>query len=306
MMTFMRRASAALLLACASLFPMIGETQEVTVRKAVQYAVHDGVALNFDVYSPRSTGRHPAVIGLHGGAWKIGDAATYARWGQWLAQRGYVLVSVDYRLVKGRQNLYPAAVHDVRAAIQAVRARADEFGVDPARIALMGDSAGAHLAALVALTADSPLWTSAYPGDPHAQVSAKVKAVVAAYGVYDMVAQWQHDQIHRPRDNITEGFLGVSPAQDRRRFHEASPLTYTTIDNASTSFLLTWGTADDIVDPVSQSEAFLIALKQAGFYVRTVVHQAAPHFWIWDPVDEVGSHNGFLAPRLLRFLSDRL
>jgi hypothetical protein len=69
--------------------------------------------------------------------------------------------------------------------------------------------------------------------------------------------------------------------------------------------LLAWGTADDINDP-RQSEAFLTALKQARFYVRSVVVQSAPHFWISDPVEEPNSFTGFLAPRLLRFLTQRL
>ena len=76
-------------------------------------------------------------------------------------------------------------------------------------------------------------------------------------------------------------------------------------DNA-TAFLVVWGTADDIVDCRSQSEAFLETLKQARFFVRPVVLPGAPHFWCADPIEEVGSHTGFLAPRLLRFLQTRL
>ena len=67
--------------------------------------------------------------------------------------------SIDYRLTRDGQNHYPAAVHDVRAAVQWVRSHGAELKIDPARIALMGDSAGAHLGALVALagdTTDSP------------------------------------------------------------------------------------------------------------------------------------------------------
>jgi hypothetical protein len=70
-------------------------------------------------------------------------------------------------------------------------------------------------------------------------------------------------------------------------------------------FLLAWGTEDDIADP-GQSKAFLTALKQARFFVRTVVVPSAPHFWMTDPIEEPGSFTGFLAPRLLRFLAQRL
>jgi hypothetical protein len=70
--------------------------------------------------------------------------------------------------------------------------------------------------------------------------------------------------------------------------------------------LLSWGTRDDLVDSKQQSEAFLLALKQAGFFVRTAVVPGAPHYWLSDPIDEPGSFSGFLAPRLVRFLAERL
>jgi len=73
----------------------------------------------------------------------------------------------------------------------------------------------------------------------------------------------------------------------------------------STSFLLAHGTSDDIVDP-TQTETFLKALKQSRFYVRKIDVPTAPHFWMADPIEETNSFSGFLAPRLLRFLADRL
>jgi dipeptidyl aminopeptidase/acylaminoacyl peptidase len=87
--------------------------------------------------------------------------------------------------------------------------------------------------------------------------------------------------------------------------YAASPIAHATFANNSTAFLLAYGTHDDIVD-TRQSEAFLTALKQARFYVRTVIVQSAPHFWMADPVEEPNSFAGFLAPRLLRFLAQRL
>ncbi len=89
-------------------------------------------------------------------------------------------------------------------------------------------------------------------------------------------------------------------------YFDASPLSHVSAKNNATAFLLAWGTADDIVDHEEQSGAFLEALKQAGHYVRTVVLPGAPHFWIGDPLDEPGSHSGFFAARLLRFLQAKL
>ena len=104
--------------------------------------------------------------------------------GPYLAEHGYAVFSIDYRLTRDGQNRYPAAVHDVRAGIQWVRSNSADLKIDPARIALMGDSAGARLSALVALAGDSPDYTNAYRDDPYASVSTKVKAVVGVYGTY--------------------------------------------------------------------------------------------------------------------------
>jgi len=144
-----------------------------------------------------------------------------------------------------------------------------------------------------------------FAGTP-AEVGATVKAVIGVYGVYDLVAQWNHDLAPRCGDPIVEKFLGAAPTENRRRYFDASPLSYATSDNNATAFLLSWGTEDDIVDRATQSEAFLTALKQARFYVRTVVMQGAGHFWMADPIDEPGSVTGHLAPRLLRFLAEKL
>ena len=94
----------------------------------------------------------------------------------------------------------------MKAAIQYVRAKAGELGVDPDRIGLQGDSAGGHLASLVGIAPDA--FKSEHQNAPHAAVPAGVKTVVSVYGIYDMLAQWQHDQIARPRDQISEKFLG--------------------------------------------------------------------------------------------------
>ena len=190
--------------------------------------------------------------------------------------------------------------------MQWIRGHAAELNIDPVRIALMGDSAGAHLGSLVALAGDSPRFVDAYPDDPYAKQSTKVKAVVGVYGVYDLIAEWRRAVVTRPFDNVTQNLMGYPPMQDLQSWYVASPIAHATFGNNSTAFLLVWSTEDDIADPAIQSEPFLLALKQAQFYVRTVVVPFAPHFWMADPVGEEGSFPGFLAPRLLRFLAQRL
>jgi acetyl esterase/lipase len=296
----------ALIVALLAL-PIQAAAQEFAVeaRAAVQYASHDGDALIGDLYLPKGGTNRPAIIAVHGGGWQTASRDIYRYMAPYLAAHGYTVFSVDYRLTREGRNRYPAAVHDVRAAVQWMRSRGMELGIDQARIALMGDSAGAHLAALVALAGDSADYADSYRDDPYAGVSTKVKAVVGVYGTYDLIQQWEHDAITRPADNITQNFMGFPPMQNRRAWYAASPIGHADFANNATAFLLAYGTADDIVDP-GQSQAFLTALKQARFYVRSVIVQSAPHFWMADPVDEPNSFAGFLAPRLLRFLAQRL
>lgn len=282
------------------------QTIEIEVRRNLEYVVHDGVRLAGNLYVPKTEGRYPAIVAIHGGGWQAGSPQAYQYWGPYLAQRGIAVYAIAYRFSKPGQKSFPEAVHDVRAAVQFLRGRAAELRIDPDRIGLMGDSAGGHLAALVALAGDHPQFANAYKDDPHAAHSTKVKVAVPIYGVFDMYAQWKHDQRTRPRDHITEKFLGASAIDDKRVYFDASPLSYVSAKNNSTSFLVVWGTVDDIVDKSTQSETFLEALKQAGHFVRPVPVEGAPHFWAWDPIHEDGSFTGFLAPRLLRFLQLRL
>lgn len=255
----------------------------------MRYAKHGELELGGTLYRAHSEGPSPIVIAVHGGAWKAGDPTQYQYWGPWLARQGIALYAIEYRLAQGERNRYPAAVDDVRAALRFVRANAAAMGADPRRIALMGSSAGAHLASLIALTEEAP-----------------VKAVVAVCGVYDLIAQWQHDQLARPRDQQTEIFLGKAPMEDRMLYQLASPINYATTKANKTAFLVGWGTDDDVVDWQTQSRPFVSALKQAGCYVRIAPVSDAPHFWMYDPIDEPHSFPARLAPKLLRFLKEKL
>ena len=279
---------------------------EAVTKPDILYAIHDGVELLGDLYVPRGLDRAPVLVAVHGGGFQLGDRKFYRYWGPYLAARGYAVFSIEYRLMKPGVKTWPGAAYDTKAAVQFIRANAAEFGLDPERIALVGDSAGAYLASLVALAGEERLLSNDYRSDRNAAVASNVKAVIGFYGVYDMAAQWEHDQLTRPRDQITEKFLGCTPMVSRKIFFEASPLSYATVDKNTTRFLLIYGREDDIVDPVSQSDRFLTALKQAGFFARNIVVPGAGHFWASDPVDEPGSFGAYVAPKLLRFLGASL
>src|SRR5436189_788656 len=280
--------------------------QQIETRSGITYATHDGVALAGDLYLPAGAGPFPALVAAHGGGWQAGARSAFQYWGPYLAARGYVLFAVSYRLAKKGHKAFPQAVTDLMAAGQFVRGSAAQIKVDPERIALFGASAGAHLTALAALGADSAPFKNAYSDDPHAAHSSKVKASIGVYGVYDVVEMWQRYQLQSPRENNIENFMGCAPMDDPRRYFEASPLNYATFANNQIGVFLSVGTEDDLVNRRAQTDAFLLKLKQANFFVRTCIVHGAPHYWLNDPIEEPGSYPGFMAPRLLRFLQERL
>jgi acetyl esterase/lipase len=129
----------------------VPEAHNIEIRKNIEFGMHDGDVLTGDYYAPTGTDPYATLVALHGGGWKRGTAESYQYWGPYLAQHGYVLFSINYRLVKDTKNRYPAAVHDTRAAVQFLRNKAATLKVDSNRIGCIGDSAGAYLASLVAL-----------------------------------------------------------------------------------------------------------------------------------------------------------
>ncbi|HEY2135484.1 MAG TPA: alpha/beta fold hydrolase [Xanthobacteraceae bacterium] len=284
---------------------MTGSTEH-DLRSALTYATHDGVALQGDLYLPKIPGPFPALVAVHGGGWQQGARSAFQYFGPYLAARGYALFAISYRLAKKGQKMYPQAVHDVVAAVQFLRHNAAEHRIDPNRLGLFGASAGGHLAALAALGANAGAFTNGYPGDAQAGVSAKVKVLVGVYGVYDLMEMWERYRADSPRDNNIENFLGCSPMEDRRLYFDATPINYATYANNQTAVLLSCGTEDDLVDRRRNTDAFLRALKQAGFFTRTCYVPGAGHYWASDPIDEPTSYSAVLAPRLIRFLAEKL
>ena len=278
----------------------------VELRSALTYATHDGVALQGDLYLPQTRGHVPALVAVHGGGWQQGARSAFQHCGPHLATHGYAVFAISYRFAKKGNAAFPQAVQDVLAGVQFLRGGAATLGIDPSRIALIGASAGAHLAALAALGGRSPIFARGYPDDLHAGVDTTVKVLVGVYGVYDLATMWEAYRVTSPLDNNIENFLGTALPENRRLYFDASPISYATYANNKTAVLLAYGTEDDLVDRRPHSEAFLKALKQAGFFARSCVVAGAGHYWLSDPLDETGSYPGFFMPRLVRFLAEKL
>src|SRR6201993_1805046 len=164
----------------------MAEKHEVALKPDIVFAEHDGVKLLGDLYRPKGLPKAPVLVAAHGGGWQLGDRKFYRHWGNYLAKNGYAVFAIEYRLMKPGAKTWPGAVYDTKAAVQFVRAEAAELGLDADRVGLIGDSAGAHLSALVALAGNEPLFSSQQLGGRHAATPAEVKAVVGFYGVYDM------------------------------------------------------------------------------------------------------------------------
>ena len=279
---------------------------EIETRMGLTYATHDSVALAGDLYLPKGAGPFPALVGVHGGGWVQGVRGQFQHWGAYLAARGTALFAISYRLATKGQKTYPHAVQDALAAIQFVRGNAQEFRIAPDRIGVFGHSAGGNIGALAALAGSSKLFAGGYPQDAHAKQSTEVKVFAGVYGVYDLAEMWQKYNLQSPKQNNIELFLGASLPDNRQLYFDASTISHAIAANNKVAVHLSVGTEDDLVDRRANTDAFVLALKQAGFFVRTTILQGAPHYWGSDPIEEPGSFSGFLAPRLMRFLAEKL
>jgi acetyl esterase/lipase len=141
-------------------------------------------ALQLDIFYPKAKRKkgYPAVLFIHGGGWRSGDRSNHVPMAQQLAARGYVTVTAEYRL--STEALYPAGVHDLKAAIRWLRANARQYPIDTTRIAVWGFSAGGQLAALVGTTnGDQQLEGSAC----NTSHSSGVQAIVDVDGTLSFV-----------------------------------------------------------------------------------------------------------------------
>lgn len=224
----------------------------VQLTKDVEYGQGSGRPLMLDLYSPiKQTKPAPGLIFIHGGAWKGGNKDMYRPYAVRYAQRGYVVVSISYRLSK--EAPFPAAVEDAKCAVRWMRANADKYKVDPNHICVLGGSAGGHLATMVGYSCDQKdlEGSGGWPG-----ISSRVQAVVDIYGPCDLTIPKLRDA-----DSVRQFLAGKTFDEAPELYKKASPLFYLSKDDPPT--LILHGTLDSLV-PIAQSDALAERLKQTG------------------------------------------
>ncbi|MEW4529897.1 alpha/beta hydrolase fold domain-containing protein [Maioricimonas sp. JC845] len=242
---------------------------------------------------PTADGPLPVVAFIHGGGWRAGDKAAARRQVARFADTGeFAAASIGYRL--SGDAIWPAQIHDCKAAIRWLRANADKHGLDLDRICVMGSSAGGHLVAMLGTSGD----VEELEGDlgPHTDVSSRVTCVVDMYGPTDFLTMnarkgaLDHDAPNSPESLLIGGPIKEHP--DRVR--NASPLSYVTEDDPP--FLIVHGTNDRLV-LIEQSQQLQADLKNSGVDVLMI------------PVTG-GGHGGFRNPeldeRILAFIQRHL
>jgi acetyl esterase/lipase/predicted alpha/beta-hydrolase family hydrolase len=232
----------------------------------IAYAAHGSALL--DMLVPRNAAApRPVVIWIHGGGWQSGDKADRAQ-AQRLVCRGYALASLNYRLTDTA--IFPAQIHDVKAAIRFLRANSAVYGLDPMRFAAFGSSAGGHLAALAGTSADTAILEDLASGNP--LVSSRVQAVVDWFGptrLSDMDAQLlaqgcpagsaSHGAENSPESRLLGCTLSSGDCADEAR--RADPSQYA--DSSDPPHLLLHG-SDDCVSPAGQSDLLAQSLTASG------------------------------------------
>lgn len=241
----------------------------VTIEEDVVFGSGGGRDLKCDVFRPPDDATdRAAVLIIHGGGWQNGDRSQLKGYGIQLARFGFLCVCSEYRL--SGESVWPAQIHDVKAAIRWMRAHSGELGIDPEKITVLGNSAGAHLALMVGATPH----VQEFEGEGgNGETASHCAAIVAVYP----------PTLLRTSDvgGAIERLFGGKVA--RAQEDAASPLTYAREDFPPT--MLIHGNDDKVV-PVEASLQMYRALSEAGSKVEMHIYEGAPH--AFDSAPEFG------------------
>jgi len=241
----------------------------VEVEEGVSFGRGGERALHCDVYRPPPSApasRRRSVLLVHGGGWQQGDRSQLRGYGISLARLGYVGVACEYRLTG--EAVWPAQIHDVKTALRFMRAEQAALGIDPDKIAVSGNSAGAHLALVAGATPDHP----ELEGEGgHAGAGTGCAAVIAIYA----------PTLLRPTlqlEGPIEKLFGPDPEEALVAL--ASPAEHARPDFPPTQLI--HGSGDDVV-PIRSSFLMYEALDAAGAPVELHTFRGAPHAFDTDP-----------------------
>lgn len=250
-------------------------------------------------YYPGSTPTSPLLIYVHGGAWRFGDKSSFHRSDndvhkvrEYFQAAGFATASINYRL--SHEALFPAQIHDVKAAIRYLKQHAQVLGFDPAKIALAGGSAGGHLVQLAAASAalKDPYYEGLPAADIPAHPSSSVSCAVSIYGVSDLRSIFD-DRVacgfnrNHPEDDGAEWRLLGSPypapvgGAAETNWSKAHPIDLAqqaekTGKRGHAPVFYVHGTGDTCV-PSNQSEKAHRALAERGVATELLLVPGAEH-----------------------------
>ena len=228
----------------------------VRVERDVPYADTDNPRQRLDLYLPKQASpdkKLPLVVYIHGGGWHSGDkSGGYRHIGSLVESGEYIGASIGYRLTQ--EAIWPAQIHDCKAAIRWLRANAGKYGYDPERIGIIGTSAGGHLVAMLGTSGDVKSLEGSLGS--HQDVSSRVACVVDFFGASDLTALGSR---HDGPDSPPAKLIGGEIKENLDIARNASPITYVSEDDPP--FIFIHGTDDPLV-PYSQSEVLDAALKK--------------------------------------------
>jgi acetyl esterase/lipase len=261
------------------------EEKAYIVEKDIIFGRGDEVELKLDLARPaKMKGRVPALIFIHGGWWRMGSRQNYTLDLRQAVERGYLAVTVDYRLTSVRENgkvkhPFPAQIHDVKCAVRWLRANARKYKINPDRIGVVGFSAGGHLALLLGLTDSS----DGLEGEcANMKYSSRVQAVASLAGPSELISFAGHAKY--TLFNLLGGSLEEVPDQYRR----ANPFTYVSKDDPPV--LSIHGDRDTEVPP-KQGELLGVKMKEVGVSHTLIVKKDVGHYVsvdndVWEFFDE--------------------
>ena len=282
------RLTLALLLISSFAFAQPPSPSQIQARMPKGTIIHGNIPYNndtlkkhlLDIYLPADAkGNVPLVIFIHGGGWigndKYADMGYMPNTINAMLNNGFAVASIDYRFAT--QAVFPAILQDCDKAVSFLYDNADKYSLDKNKIALMGFSAGGHLASLMGTSQNNKVKDLYFPNSYR---PFQYKAVVDFYGPTDLVLLPGNEDAKSPESLL----IGATPLERPDLAKAASPITY--IDKNDPPFIIFHGEKDNIVSN-KQSKLFSAWLKYYGVQHELTIVKDAPHYGTMYDVAEI-------------------